>query len=785
MTDILELPGDTKTLPLVGILGLSKPEGFDWDRIRMIQYERFAHFGVMRLIANVIGVVLVFQLYRGTVPVSLLAGWGIFTIACILANRLVARAKVSEGNAQQFHVSRSATNNIALGSAISGLCWSCPIIVFSQYGSISQHAAAWTVVAALMVGSARVLAAMPLGAVLFTSLVGMASTASFMLTGQYVMASAAICLCMLLIASSLETARDYLSYRLSEHGLNEKTQVVSLLLREFEESGADWLWQVDPSRRVTHVSPRFAYALGSSVKDVEGKSFIQLISGASWETGKFHSSLHDLTEKLKRRESFSNLMVRVHIGDEVRWWELSASPKLDDNGVFLGFRGVGSDVTEQRESAEQIAYMARYDTLTGLPNRLHITEATSKAMQDGEKWRRRSAFLMIDLDRFKAVNDTLGHLIGDRLLAQVSQRLGSLMSDNELCGRLGGDEFAVLVKEVPDSSYIQNLSQRIIDALCKPYEVDQHTVFIGASIGSAIAPRDGRTVEMLIRNADLALYRSKDEGGNKHHGYEPKLHMHAEERRIMEIALRKALPNNEFSLNFQPIVRAQSEEISGFEVLLRWKNPELGHVSPAKFIPLAEDARLIVPIGRWVLENACREAMNWPEHTKLSVNVSAEQLSDPNFIQILMKALSSSGLPPQRLDVEVTESIFLHEGTMAVDVLDQILSLGAGLSLDDFGTGYSSLGYLRKTRFTNIKIDRSFVQGAARDVPESLAIVRAVVAMADSLGMSTTAEGVEDEQEARKITDLGCKKIQGYYYGRPMTALEAKNLFDVRRRKSA
>ncbi|MEM1131488.1 MAG: EAL domain-containing protein [Pseudomonadota bacterium] len=775
---------DAKPLPILGILCLSKPEGFDWDRIRAIQYERFSNLSYLRIIANMLGVILVAQLYSDVIALPFLLLWCCASVIVILANGLIAHNRVKRSG-KNPEITIATLNGLALGSVISAICWSVPMLVFSQYGSIGQHGASWTIIAALMVGASVILGTMPLGTILFTSLVGVASTVSFVLSGQYIMASAAICLTIILVAACLEMARDYLSYRLSEHSLNEKSEVVSLLLREFEESGADWLWQIDTARQVTHVSPRFAFALGRSVEEIEGQSFIQMISGASWETGKFHSSLHDLAEKLKRKESFSNLMVRVHIRDDIRWWELSASPKLDDHGVFLGFRGVGSDVTEQRASAEKIAHMARYDTLTGLPNRLHITEATDKAMQDSEKWRRRCAFLMIDLDRFKAVNDTLGHLVGDRLLAQVSERLNSLMTKNEMCGRLGGDEFAVMIKEVPDTSYIQNLSHRIIDALSKPYEVNQHTVFVGASIGSAIAPRDGRTVEMLIRNADLALYRSKDEGGNKHHVYEPKLHMHAEERRIMEIALRKALTNDEFNLNFQPIVRSEKEDICGFEVLLRWKNPELGHVSPAKFIPLAEDARLIVPIGRWVLENACKEAMNWPEHVKLSVNVSAGQLSDANFMTILINALSASGLPAHRLDIEVTESIFLHEGTMAVDVLDQILSLGVGLSLDDFGTGYSSLGYLRKTRFTNIKIDRSFVQGAARDVPESLAIVRAVVAMADSLGMSTTAEGVEDEAEAKRITQLGCKKIQGYYYGRPMTSEEAVNLFTIQDKKWA
>ena len=282
-----------------------------------------------------------------------------------------------------------------------------------------------------------------------------------------------------------------------------------------------------------------------------------------------------------------------------------------------------------------------------------------------------------------------------------------------------------------------------------------------------------------MRSADLALYRSKDQGGGAFNHYEPKLHVQAEERRVMEIALRKALENDELLLNYQPVVSADDGSVVGFEALLRWNSPKFGNVSPVKFIPLAEDARLIIPIGEWVLRTACREAMNWPSSVKVAVNVSADQLTEPNFIDTVVSALEDSGLPAHRLEIEVTESIFMREGQGAAETLDEIIALGINLSLDDFGTGYSSLGYLRKTRFTTIKVDRSFVQGAAKKAPESLAIIRAVVAMADSLGMSTTAEGAETEEEVQMIKSLGCTKIQGYYFGRPMVAEDARILFNT------
>lgn len=290
--------------------------------------------------------------------------------------------------------------------------------------------------------------------------------------------------------------------------------------------------------------------MGLQPEQVEAKPILEILAGDSWEAGNFSAALRVLADKLKNRENFSDLILPVTVAGEARWWELSASPRFDDSGSFLGFRGVGSDVTEARRSADKINRMARYDTLTGLPNRLHITEALGDAMVEADRWRGRCAFLMIDLDRFKAVNDTLGHPIGDRLLTRVAERLRSIMTDNEVCGRLGGDEFAVVVRDANDPQRLSKFAQNIIDTLSRPYEVDQHTLYIGASIGTATGPRDGRTVETLIRSADLALYRSKDVGGGAFHCYESQLHVHAEERRVIEIALRKALERHEFEEHY-------------------------------------------------------------------------------------------------------------------------------------------------------------------------------------------------------------------------------------------
>lgn len=766
-----------KDLPFQAVLGIVDPEEGDWPRLRGLQFASLAHNATARLVAHAVAALATTLLFFDAVHAAFLLVWLV-----LLAGALGRAAAFDRtlADADRRRVSRDEITRQIKDSMLLAIVWMVPIGFFGFFGDAAMRLELWAIISLLITVTAIVLPAVPLSTLMFCGTVGLAVVVNFILKDEYGMAALALVYGVVVTIGAIQAARNYLVARVAEAGMAEKSEVVSLLLREFEEGEADWLWQVDPSRRVRSVSPRFAFALGMDPEDIDGQPLIQLVAGPAWETGQFPSSLHDLAERLKRRESFSDLLVRVIVKGEMRWWELSGTPKLDDKGNFNGFRGVGSDVTEQRESSDKIAHMARYDALTGLPNRMMLTEALADALRYGEQWRTRCVFMMIDLDRFKAVNDTLGHLVGDQLLARVSERLREQMTENELCGRLGGDEFAIVVRDATNLEHVDNIARRVIERLSQPYEVDHHTLYVGASIGSAIGPRDGSTVETLMRNADLALYRAKDEGGGSHCTYEPALHAHAEERRQLEFSLRRALERNEFTLHYQPVVDGDTEAVVSFEALIRWNSADHGFVSPAKFIPLAEDTRLIIPIGEWVLREACLEAAKWPSHIKVAVNVSGEQLLDANFAASVVGALSISGLSPHRLEVEVTESTFVRDATNSRTSLEQVMALGCGVALDDFGTGYSSLGYLRRMRFSTIKVDRSFVQGAATGNPESLAIIRAVVAMADSLQMSTTAEGVENEEELAIVRKLGCKKIQGYYYGRPMPAHDAAGLFQQR-----
>jgi len=440
-----------------------------------------------------------------------------------------------------------------------------------------------------------------------------------------------------------------------------------------------------------------------------------------------------------------------------------------------GWLATHEDVTERQRSEERIAHMARHDALTDLPNRMLLLEQLNheiKRVKRGECL----AVLCLDLDQFKSVNDALGHHIGDELLKLVGERLRRCTRELDIVARMGGDEFAIIMTQMEQAADAATLSKRIRDSVIKPYQVEGHQIVTDISIGISVAPMDAVESDELLRNADMALYDAKADGRGTFRFFEPEMNTRMKVRRELEMDLRKALASEQFELYYQPLVVLETNEVNGFEALLRWNHPTRGLVSPADFIPIAEETGLIVPLGEWVLKAACDEAVNWPEHIKVAVNLSPAQLNCRNLVSMVNAALNESGMKPRKLQLEITETVLLQNTFTTLATLHELRKMGVQIALDDFGTGYSSLSYLRSFPFDKIKIDRSFIQDLSNGA-EPLAIVNAVAGLAKCLNMTSTAEGVETQQQMDVLQAIGCTEMQGYLFSHARPAHEIRQFF--------
>ena len=556
-------------------------------------------------------------------------------------------------------------------------------------------------------------------------------------------------------------------------------RLAAKMIAEFEGQGTGWFWEADRYGRVTYLSAPVAGELTAAA----GIAPVgRMLTDTFQMDGETPGTERTLAFHLSSRTSFNDYSVRAagalpkNRDRAERWWSISGRPLLDDEGRFAGFIGSGSDLTERRRSEAEITRLAMFDGLTGLANRGHMRLSLDKTLAQVPGAFRPVALFLLDLDRFKQVNDTLGHQAGDALLKQVAQRLQRGVGDAGLVGRLGGDEFQVLLPGMDNRDSLAILARDLIKAISQPYFIHGASIAIGGSIGVALALKPGDDAETLIRNADLALYAAKGDGRGVHRFYSPEMLAGARTRQQLEDDLRHAIATGGFHLAYQPVVSTADTRIVGYEALVRWDHPTRGAVPPSDFIPVAENCGLIGPIGEWVLRTACTEAARWPKvaggDVRVAVNVSPMQFADPQLPALITNALARAGLSPERLELEITEGVFLDENQSSDAMFKALKGIGVRLSLDDFGTGYSSLGYLRSAPFDKIKIDQSFVKGAAQAGNRNAAIIKAIVTLADTLEMETTAEGVENEDEVELVRRLGCSHIQGFIYGKPALADE-------------
>ena len=520
------------------------------------------------------------------------------------------------------------------------------------------------------------------------------------------------------------------------------------------------LLSFDARLNVRFVNASLAKLLGlrASTGSAEPLAVLDVLSGSSLlADGQVARAVAACTEAIADRAPGSTLT----LGAMPHEFKLSLCALGDD--LWLAT----FQVSNGQCSAEVSAVAALRDPLTDLPNRraFDICLATALASAAPE-----AVVLLVDLDRFKHVNDTLGHPIGNGLLCLVAKRLRSLVRTADFVARFGGDEFAVVLSPVPGGA--TDLARRIVDVLGRPYLIDGHLVTVGASVGIASAPQHGQSVPGLVRCADLALYAAKAAGRGVFRVFEPELDQRAKDRRTLEIELRRALMLREFELHYQPQIDIDTQTVGGFEALIRWNHPGRGLIPPGDFIPLAEEIGLIVPLGEWVIRQSCLEAMRWPDEIRVAVNVSSLQFADAErLVNVITHALATSGLPGRRLEIEITESVLLRDQSFVLAALHQLHALGVRVAMDDFGTGYSSLSQLRSFPFDKIKIDRSFVH--TNDNPDSQnAIVRAITALGISLGMQTIAEGVETAGELERVRSEGCRSVQGYLFSRPVPSSE-------------
>jgi len=543
---------------------------------------------------------------------------------------------------------------------------------------------------------------------------------------------------------------------------------------DFEASGRGWFWETNADGALSYVSEPFAAHLDLAAAELIGRRFEEVLlldcGEKDTEDGRRTLGFH-----LSARFPFAEVVVRAPAAADV-WWSLSGSPNFDEYGRFLGFRGLGTNLSEQRRSEAETSKRARYDSLTNLPNRVMMRDMLDAALTNADARRRGCALMMIDLDRFKQVNDTLGHPVGDKLLRKVAGRLTEVLGDDGQVGRLGGDEFEAILPGIEEEGRLSELARRLIEQVSRPYKIEGHEIRIGTSVGIAVALPGKTLAESLIKDADVALYAAKRDGRGTFRFFAQEMHALATERQILEKDLRLALGGDQLKLLYQPIVDSVSEEVVAFEALLRWHHPVRGVLPPSLVIPLAEESGLMPRIGDWVLRTACAEAAKWPSHIRVAVNLSPVQFGDPSLAATVTGTLAGSRLEPERLELEINEAVFLADRAVTEATLARLRRIGVRLALDNFGTGHSGLGHLRDAPLDKIKIDQSFVRGAADKGSRNGAIVRAIVVLAESLGMDTTAEGAETIEELALIRRLGCSQVQGFIFGKPMTAAEALTL---------
>lgn len=740
------------------------------DHIRAIRLSTVLRNTPWMMAANIANAAVALLAFAGSDVFPWVVAWAMIVIL-IAAYTGIAKWRNRKQPPRQMASLRGSRQAIVFAAVLSGL-WAALTVLFYLHATDQQRLVIVAISVGMTGGGGFALAMVPPAAITFSVVMGLGSLVALSVAAEPVgisLFALYVIYTAIIVRSSLALCESLTMRVRAQIATGEQRDVIGLLLNDFEENAADWLWGLDRDLRLQRASPRLFEQLGCTEEEAYGRALWDLLPCQSAGCGARHK-LGDpdaLRRQLTSHTSFRDFELCVVRNGEQGVWSLSAKAIFDDHGTFTGYRGVGRDVTQAREAHRRIEHMARHDSLTDVGNRVLLNEDLHRAIDRLERFDEHFSILLLDLDRFKQVNDTHGHGAGDQLLREVAKVLQSACGETDTLARLGGDEFAVIHTSMQDPRGVGALADRLVNALSQPFPLASGTARIGVSIGIACAPNDGRDADTLMRHADLALYRAKADGRNRFHYFDTSLDAAARRRNLIEQELRAAVAARSLTLRFQPLVDSGSGQVVCVEALLRWHHPTLGTISPTEFIPIAEDIGLIETIGAWAIRQGCMTAAAWPASVRIAVNLSPRQFAGTGLYAGIAAALRDSGLPPSRLELEVTESLLLKTDALVESTLAALAALGVRVALDDFGTGYSSLSYLRRYRFDKLKIDQSFISDIETN-SDSRAIVDAIIRLGHDLGMSLAAEGVETQAQYDILRALGCGEIQGYLIGRPM-----------------
>ena len=669
-------------------------------------------------------------------------------------------------------------NKITIFSFVMGIAWASAIFVLFLNASGKEQTILLCVAAGIICGGSLTLGTIWQAAMLYGAPILIAVTASIIRLGDSTYYSAlffVLTYSVIISYAVFERSELFIASRLSIFKLREISALRERRLEEIEQNSAEIQWLTDSQGRLRHVSERLADLFKMQREHLEMASLHTVFAGGRPSPIFMPDSgdARHIRSCMRHQRAITRRTISPMLRGESRCWAIVGQPQFDATGQFSGFSGSVSDVTDilRNETSNQI----QIDVLTNLPNRLsfqRVVETRLKSSSAG------FSVLSLDLDGFKAVNDRLGHAVGDELLRQCADRMRRDIRPDELAARLGGDEFSlVLSAALPEM--VQNIAMRLLTKLSDPYSIDGKMVEVGVSIGFAVAPQDGTSFKQLFHNSDLALYRAKTGGKGQVVAFSKEMDSEHQNRRQLEMDLRNAVGTSQISLVYQPIIDLSNGRVVACEALVRWNHPERGNIPPSEFIPLAEETGIILELGNWITEAACREAMYWPASVRIAINVSTVQFRNQGFVAHIESVLAATGLPARRLEVEITESVLVKDQARTVAIFQKLRQSGVRISLDDFGTGYSSLAYLSDFSIDTIKIDQSFV----RKMPHqhvAATIVKAITTLAENLGVATVGEGVETREQLQLLAEHGCDEAQGYLFSAPVSAAEIGMLIDLR-----